>query len=261
MASIYRLTSIGTDEHRGGINGAVDATIRGVAKNNELSEFTIANELICARIGQTIGLPVPSGVVAQDAAKRLYYISLDVSFEGKQLPPVLPAEFAKEEPWLAAGIVVFDVLIANGDRNRRNLSRDPAFTKPRVAVFDHGHALLGTGAGKGEDRLDACRDRLGCVVDSSGVAVNDCVLLGQDLDGAKIVDWIHRVQEIPNYVFEDVCREVAAMENLNFWNRTADLVVSWLQARRNKLDKLIWDNQAAFQGVQWPLWEPQGRGS
>jgi hypothetical protein len=178
MASIYRLTKI-LNAHRGGMNAAVDAEIRGIAKTNDESEFTIANELICARIGQTIGLPVPSGVVAEDAAKRVYYLSLDVSFEGKALPPVIPAEFAKEEPWLAAGVVVFDVFIANGDRNPGNLSRDPAFTVPRVSVFDHGHALLGTGHPTGLERLGAAKDVLGCAIDATGVAVNNSVLLGQ----------------------------------------------------------------------------------
>ena len=97
MASIYRITKI-LNAHRGGMNAAVDAEIRGVAKTNDASEFTIANELICARIGQTLGLPIPSGVVAADASKRLYYLSLDVSFEAKALPPVIPAEFAAETP-------------------------------------------------------------------------------------------------------------------------------------------------------------------
>ena len=36
MASIYRLTSIGDEARRGGVNGAVDATIRGVAKNKAM---------------------------------------------------------------------------------------------------------------------------------------------------------------------------------------------------------------------------------
>lgn len=258
MPSIYRITKI-LSAQRGGMNAAVDADIRGVAKTNEMSEFTIANELICARIGQTIGLPVPSGVVAEDAAKTLYYISLDVSFEGKQLPPVLPEEFAKEEPWLAAGAVVFDVLIANGDRNRGNLSRDPAFTVPRVAVFDHGHALLGTGPTlTGEDRLSAARDHLGCVADAARVAVNNSILLDQPLDATMLEEWVKRVKEVPDYVFEDICREIASMPNLNFWKATADLVISWLLERRGKLDQLIWDNQASLPKVQWSLWGPGG---
>jgi hypothetical protein len=258
MASIYRITKI-LSAHRGGINVAVDADIRGVAKTNEMSQFTIANEVICARIGQTIGLPIPSGVVAEDAAKTLYYISLDVSFEGKQLPPVLPEEFAREEAWLAAGVMVFDVLIANGDRNRRNLSRDPAFAVPRVAVFDHGHALLGTGPIlTGEGRLTAARDHLGCVADAAGIAVNDSILLDQPLDARMLEAWVRRVKEVPDYVFEDICREITMVPNLHFWNATADLVISWLIARRDKLDQLIWDNQAAIPKVQWSLWGPGG---
>jgi len=257
MASIYRITQLG-NAHRGGMNAAVDADIRGIAKTNDASEFTIANELICARIGQTIGLPVPSGVVAEDASKRLYYLSLDVSFEGKALPPVIPAEFVAEEPWLAAGVVVFDVLIANGDRNRGNLSRDPAFTVPRVAVFDHGHALLGTNDPKGLDRLVAAQDVLGCAVDQSGVAVNNSVLLDQPLDARMLEEWVSRVRMVPDYVFEDVCKEVAAMPNLNIWTDTADQIVQWLIERRDKLDKLIWDNQGLLPSVQWSLWGPGG---
>lgn len=257
MASIYRLTKI-LNAHRGGMNAAVDAEIRGVAKTNDESEFTIANELICARIGQTIGLPVPSGVVAEDAAKRVYYLSLDVSFEGKALPPVIPAEFANEEPWLAAGVVVFDVLIANGDRNRGNLSRDPAFTIPRVSVFDHGHALLGTGDPDGLDRLEAAKDVLGCAIDETGVAVNNSVLLDQPLDATNLEQWVGRIRQVPDYVFEDICREVAAMPNLNIWNDTADQIVGWLIERRSKLDQLIWDNQGLLPNVQWSLWGPGG---
>jgi hypothetical protein len=92
-------------------------------------------------------------------------------------------------------------------------------------------------------------------MDSAGVAVNDCVLLAQDLDGAKIMEWVGRIKEVPDYVFHDICREVASVPNMNFWNSSADLVVSWLLERRDKLDQLIWDNQAAFPKVQWPFWE------
>jgi hypothetical protein len=257
VASIYRITELG-NAHRGGMNAAIDAEIRGIAKTNDASEFTIANEMICARLGQTIGLPVPSGVLAEDASKRLYYLSLDVSFEGKALPPVIPSEFAEQEPWLAAGVVAFDVLIANGDRNRTNLSRDPAFTVPRVAVFDHGHALLGTNDPKGADRLDAARDSLGCVIDNSGVAVNDSILLAQPIDAQHLLDWVSRIQALPDFIFEDICREVASVPNLNFWKDTEDLVVSWLLERQKKLGDLIWNNREALPSVQWSLWGPGG---
>jgi hypothetical protein len=253
MASIYKITRL-LDSHRGGMNDAVDAEIRGVAKTNEMSQYTIANELISARIGQALGLPIPSGVVAQDSAKRLYYLSLDVSFEGKRLPAVIPAEFVAAEPWFAAGIAVFDALLANGDRNRGNLCRDPAFTVPRVSVFDHGHALLGTGELKGPKRLEAADNHLGCVADETRLAVNTSALLDQPLDALKLQDWVQRAQALPDFIFRDICREVTAMERLNFPKATADLVAEWLIARRDKLGQLICDNQTALPKVQWSLW-------
>lgn len=257
MASIYRITKI-LNAHRGGMNAAVDAEIRGVAKTNDASQYTIANELICARIGQTLGLPIPSGVVAADASKRLYYLSLDVSFEGKALPPVIAAEFVEEEPRIAAGVVVFDVLVANGDRNPGNLSRDPAFTNPRVSVFDHGHALLGTSGPTGLDRLEAARNVLGCSIHNTTVAVNNSVLLDQPLDARLLEEWVQRARMLPDYVFEDICREVAAMPNLNVWNETADEIIKWLIERRDQLGQLIWDNQGLLPNVQWSLWGPGG---
>ncbi len=169
MTAIYRITELHAAT-RGGMNAAVDADIGGIAKMNDESPFTIANEVIAARIGQALGLPIPAGVIAEDAAKKLYYLSLDVSREGKTLPPVIPADFAREEPRLTAGCVVFDVLIANGDRNTSNLSRDPAYTPPRVSVFDHGHALLGTNPPIGFERLELATDRLGCRDDSAQIA-------------------------------------------------------------------------------------------
>lgn len=175
MTTIYRITQL-EGSTRGGINNAVDALIRGVAKTNSESRFTIANEVIAARIGQTMGLPVPSGVIARDAEKRLYYLSLDMSSEGKQLPPIRPSQFVEEDPRIAAGVAVFDVLIANGDRHRGNLSRDPAFVPPRTSVFDHGHALLGTDPPDGLERLRLADGRLGCRDDDARIA-RDSVLL------------------------------------------------------------------------------------
>jgi hypothetical protein len=171
VTAIYRIIALHS-AHRGGMNAAVDADVRGIAKTNGESPFTIANEIVAARIGQTLGLPIPAGILAEDSAKRLYYLSLDVSREQKQLPPVVPADFVKAEPRLAAGIMVFDVLVANGDRNQTNLSLDPAFVPPRASVFDHGHALFGTNPPIGPDRLDLAADRLGCIDDSAAIAAS-----------------------------------------------------------------------------------------
>ena len=114
---------------------AVDAEIRAVAKLN-VRPYTIANEVMAARPGQALGLPIPAGVVAEHAGKPCY-LSLDVSKEGKARPPIVAADFVRSEPNIAAGAVVFDSRIANNDRHARNMSHDPSFARPRPALFDH----------------------------------------------------------------------------------------------------------------------------
>lgn len=259
MTSIHRITQLHT-AHRGGMNSAVDADIGGVAKTNDESPYTIANEVIATRIGQTLGLPVPAGVIAEDDAKRLYYFSLDVSRERKQLPPIIPANFAREEPWLAAGTAVFDVLIANGDRNPTNLSRDPAFDPPRVSVFDHGHALLGTNPPTGWDRLRLAEDRLGCIDDSANIA-SDTVLREQELDSAHMELWTQRVAALPKYVFDDICADVARTPALGLNATEARNVALWLARRAAMIGGLVWDNRDAFPGICWGLWGPEGQPS
>lgn len=258
MTAIYRITQLGAPT-RGGMNAAVDVSIAGIAKTNDESQFTIANEVIAAHIGQTLGLPVPAGVVAEDHRKRLYYISLDVSREGKKLPPIIPADFARSDPRLAAGVAVFDILIANGDRNGGNLSRDPGFNPPRVSMFDHGHALYGTSFPRGPDRVDLATDRLGCVIDASGIAVNTNVLFGQPLDARYLDEWVTRAKQIPAYVYEDICLDVATTPGLSVTGEMARSLASWLAMRAARVDRLIWDNQGSFPAVNWTLWPPGGQ--
>jgi hypothetical protein len=257
MGSIYRITQLG-ESTRGGMNAALDAEISALAKSNEWSAYTIANEIVAARVGQTLGLPVPAGVIAEDHEKRLYYLSLDVSREGKRLPPILPEKFVSEEPRIAAGIAVFDALIANGDRNASNLSRDLGFTPPRVTVFDHGHALFGTDEPVGPDRIDLATDRLGCAEDSTCIA-RDSVLLDQPLDPGLMDHWMHRAASIPQYVFHDVCGEVASMAGLGVSPEEARRLAKWLARRAASIDQLIWDNRASFPAVRWGLWGPKGQ--
>lgn len=256
MSVIYRITELGKPE-RGGMNAAVEACIGGVAKSNDECEFTIANEVIAARIGQTLGLPVPAGVIAEDPAKTLRYLSLDVSLEGKQLPPILTADFCRQEPRLAAGVVVFDVLIANGDRNATNLSSDPAFKPPRVSVFDHGHALFGTNPPIGRERLQLAADRLGCVDDDANIACSS-VLLAQSLDCGELERWVERVHRIPSFVYDDICNQVASISALNVTPDMAHELASWLATRAARLGDLIWQNQNVFPEVEWSLWKPGG---
>jgi hypothetical protein len=258
MSVIYRITKMG-DARRAGINRPFEARVGGFAKSNDESPYTIANEVVSARIGQVLGLPVPAGVLSQDGEKKFHYLSLNVGQEGRELPPVIPPDFCAEEPLLAAGVVVFDVLIANGDRHRKNLSRDTTFDNEpaRVSVYDHGHALFGTDPPTGPDRLELANDRLGCTDDEACIARDSC-LIDQPLDCRLIDQWVQRAKEIPAFVFADICREIGETPGLNVNPFQADDLANWLAGRASGLSNLIWQNREAFPAVNWGLWPPGG---
>ena len=257
MSVIYRITKIG-GQRRGGVNRPFEARVGGLAKTNEEAPFTIANEIVAERLGQFLGLPVPAGVLAQDEEKVLHYFSLNVGQEGKELPPIIPTDFCAEEKWLAAGTVVFDALIANGDRHRENLSRDETFPDepPRVSIFDHGTALLGTDPPTGRERLDLLNDHLGCVEDEEGLARTSC-LIGEPLDVGMLGKWVQRIREIPRFVIDDICRAIAETPGLNVSDEEAQYLAGWIARRASKLGDLICQNQQAFPSVEeWGLWPP-----
>jgi hypothetical protein len=250
VATIYRLTRLHSTL-RGGANQAVDAEIRGVAKTNNLGPYTIANEVVAARLAHGLGLPVPAGVVAEHTG-QLFYLSLDVSKEGKTLPPIVPNDFVVAEPWLAAGVVVFDIWTANGDRHANNISFDPGFSPPRPAIFDHGHALLGTADPKGPDRLQAANDDLGCT-GKGALGGNREVLLDLVSSAQDLRAWTERVSSLPDFVVKDACADARELGLLSD-DGTRDALDTWLQRRKPELWRLISNHQDEFPAIgQWEL--------
>lgn len=249
-AVIYRLTHLSAGATRGGVTQSVDAEVRGIAKTNDQFPFTIANEVVAARLGQALGLPVPTGVIAEDDAGKLYYLSLDVSKTGHTLPPAHPPDVVAAEPFLAVGSVVFDFLIANEDRHVGNLSLDPAFAPARLSLFDHGHALLGSGAHAGFARLVARESDAGCLGLHGG---SRQALVDAICDAQVVLDWVGRVEQLPDYIIEDACR-LATLAGLNVDRALADRLAAWLNARKLVVRDMIERNRAEFSAISaWPM--------
>ena len=124
--------------------------------------YCVPNEVVCGEIGRFLGLPVPpAGVVYTPKGDDLFYASLDFNLTGNALPPVNVTKCVSVLPRESAGVLLFDILIANSDRHGRNLSVDFSAKPPRMNIFDHGHALFGKDAGNGVARLEKLSDRLG----------------------------------------------------------------------------------------------------
>ena len=183
----------------------LEATLRGVAKSNKTAPFTIANELVAWTLGQMIGLPIPQCFLVDTKAGELLAYSANVSKDGRKLPPVVPPRVYPRAKRLAAGSVAFDVLIANPDRHTENVAYDTGFTPPRFFLFDHGHALLGASNPSNRARLQAVRDVLGCEGPPHG---HRQVFLDLVSDDALLLDWVRRIETIPDWVIDDACESL-----------------------------------------------------
>jgi len=227
-------------------------SIPGVAKKNcPNAPYCVANEVVCGEIGRFLGLPVPpAGVSYPPKGNDLFYATLDFNLTGNTLPPVNSTKCVEVLPEESAGLLLFDILIANSDRHGRNFSVDYSSKPPKMNVFDHGHAMFGKDAGQGVARLARLRDRLAISAGSRTAGNRHCLLDQIDTD-AYFGHWIERIRQIPDYVIEDLCSE---LPGLGCTKIEADAAEDFLKRRRVKLSQIVEDNKAQFTGIRsWRL--------
>jgi len=226
--------------------------LSAIAKENaQAVPYCIPNELICGEIGRLLGLPIPPiGLISPTAVAapdEIMVATLDFNFTGViALPAIEPADCVSAHPWLSAGTVVFDILIANPDRTRDNLSLDTSVTPPRLSVFDHGDALFGHDKGKGADRLAEVETQLGIIRGGSRHCLIDKLTVIKDLQ-----EWIDRVRGIPSYFLDDVCSRA---DGLGATTAEIEAAKNFLKHRRDSIHQLIEHHKAEFKGIDTKLW-------
>lgn len=241
--------------------GAIRAQIGAVAKQNvELAPYTLANEMICAELGRLLGLPVPAwGLVEapnQTGRMETWFASLDFNLKGDTLPPVNPKEVVDELPLEATGVLIFDMWIANPDRNRQNLSLDLSSKPPKLSVFDHGWALLGGQAGCGAERLKAVEGHLG-ISFGQGVGAHTgphrhCLLDALSTD-EHFGFWLERIRTIPDWQVQAACGQAAGRGATPSELKAAETFLL-KRKKRKRLDRLITKNRERFPEIRtWRL--------
>jgi hypothetical protein len=275
MAGLFSLLAIGSRVAGNGVLYSYHASLRSIAKNNEVLKYCISNEFICAEIGRFIGLPIPPCGIgyAQDHAVKHWFASLNFNLTADDLPPVDPEQCVSVLPDLSTGLILFDIWIANPDRHRKNLSVDLAEKPPHMSIFDHSHALFGNTNGEGARRLNDLKDKLvisdGTVVgqnqQAQGVVISPPYLgilggTGQNrhclLDSLKTDDyfskWYDRISSVPDYLIDDVCGGTVDLDMITALE--ASTAKAFLIDRRNNVRKLVNSNQSEFSGIsQWRL--------
>jgi hypothetical protein len=238
-----------------GVTDGRFSSVPVIAKTNCINApYCVANELVCGEIGRFLGLPVPLGGVCYSASSnhQLCYVSLNFNLNGSTLPPVNVTDCAKQLPKESTGVLLFDILIGNADRHGHNFSVDFLAKPPSMTIFDHGHALFGKDAGKGIDRLEKLRDRLAISGGSRTRGNRHCLLDQIDTD-AYFGFWFERIRLLPDYLLEDVCRE---LPKLGCTKEEAAAAVDFLKYRSLHLEQIVMTNRSDFFRIKnWRLFQ------
>lgn len=253
-AALYRIESLG--RHLGiGVAGSRYVYLSAVAKENgPNAPYCIPNELICGELGRFLRLPVPPvGIVSQMGGSPMV-ASLDFNLTGNSLPPVNVNQCMRMLPTLSAGLLLFDIWIANCDRHEANFSIDTGTTPPQMSLFDHSHALFGYAAGQGEARLTALRDRLGISWTTNGPVDSGqhrhCMLDAIPAD-TDFPGWLARIESTPDFYIDDVCRDAMPYGVTLAENQAA---ASFLKHRRDNLRNILATHRAEFTAITtWSL--------
>ena len=224
-----------------GVSGARLVNVNAVAKTYSGAEPNIvANELIAARLGQALLLPIPPAFIIQDEDGKPWFTSLNFNLAGEPLPPVRPEDVVGALPGLCAGVVLFDIWIMNPDRHRRNLAHDRSTN--RLEIFDHSRALMPLG---GDQRHFATAHKDDLAITAP---VGTHCLAPRLVDGTAFGLWFTRIRSIPDFHIRDV---LEAAVDVGLRPDNVDFFQDFLMQRREDLPKLIEAHQDAF-----PLLDP-----
>jgi hypothetical protein len=254
-SAIYRIQSVGRQLGIG-VAGSRYVYLSAVAKENSAAAapYCIPNELICGELGRFLRLPVPPVGIVSQASRGPLFASLDFSLAGNSLPPVNVVNCVQILPSLSAGLLLFDIWVANCDRHAENFSVDFLSTPPQMNIFDHSHALFGYAAGQGEARLATLRDRLGISwttnnpVDSG--QHRHCLLDAVNVDN-HFTFWLDRIRATPDFYIEEVCQDAAPY---GLTAQEVAAVIAFLKVRRDTLRGIVNNHRPEFSAIQaWSL--------
>ena len=209
------------------------------------SPYLIRNEIIAAKLGTFIGLPIPPCAVMHSVDGTFWFSSIYFNFDEEELPKVLPDVIWKELPYWLSGVTLFDIFIANGDRHDENLVVDDVLKPKALRVFDHDQSLFGgaTGQPRGIERLEHCKTLLGLDNDTGGMR-ND--FIGEITESKHFNKWLNRIGDIPEWFIKDA---VDSTRPYGTTKEEAQACKEFLIDRRKQLGRIVMDNKHYFLSI------------
>ena len=214
-----------------GVTGACYVGVAGVAKKASPAEpFIVANEIFCNAIAKMLLLPCPPGATL-DRGGDPYFFSLNFNLAGHALPPVIPSAIVTVDPRLSWGIILFDMLVLNGDRHPGNIAHDTSTQK--IQIFDHSHAFL---------RNQADVPATLAVADGNLGFGGHC--LAQEINTMDGFDtWNARIKQIPDYYIDGV---IEACSNVGLPVAHKKACSDFIKKRCHELEDILKKNLAVF---------------
>ncbi|HEY0016241.1 MAG TPA: HipA family kinase [Longimicrobium sp.] len=213
------------------------------AKMDTPPPFAVANEYIAAELAQHIRLPMPPHFCAYiKRTTRPVFCSLSATLAGAKLPPIDPIIAMAEAPDLCAGVLLFDIWIANDDRHRRNISYQRERPPHKLTIFDHSHSLF--------YYTDYRRRHAGKLGIIGQFGARHCLL--DVLPNPDYFDkWVARIKNVNN----DYVKEILSnADSLGLPKHVQRDGYDYLLHRRDNIDALVRENKKLFRGVtDWGL--------
>ena len=236
-------SKIETDGYGAGYVGAIHK------RELEGRRCRFANEVICGRIAQSLLLPCPPFAItffeSQTEVRiknEMLFSSLDFDYERDSSPPPDFDACYERLPELCAGILAFDILVANPDRVRRNIWCDDTVEPTRLLIFDHDYGLLGDDT-EGVGRIQAIRSSNSLGLHFGNEGANHHPFL-ERIDSARLFDrWYKKMRLLPRWFIEQTVRDAKAYR---IDKAESDAVAELLLHRARNIEGIIEANKAAF---------------
>ena len=214
--------------------------VRCLGKQNEKDfPYTIANEIVAAHIGQSLGLHIPAVLAHQTEAGNEYAL-----IAWHQRVPVTAqalAAFVDKNPRQVHGAIVFDLFVANNDRafgpQRRNLAIDG----DRLFLYDHGNACFyrnrpAAGILAGIPRLSDVERDLAKMFD---MAHKENLYFQLLKEWAEVEFWCGRIRELPDFLLEAAVSRIPRFLSRPGPDERERLIQFLVARKQNLIDHII----------------------
>jgi hypothetical protein len=219
--------------------------------------YRFPNEFICGHLAHYILLPCPPFAITYfdsqegvEIKQSSLFSSLDFDFERDSFPPPDFDACYREMPELCAGILAFDIFVANPDRRRGNIWCDDTLTPTKILIFDHDIALF-RWQDDGALRMAATSDLLG--LDIATTADNYHPFLKKIESCHWFDQWFNRIASIPKWFISQIVRDA---EQYGLTRTESNWANDILTYRSRNLETIILKNRTQFSGIH--DWERKG---